>query len=402
MLNGRFCGKILSSADKLSQEGEKHVTIKAEKLKRLVKKELKKLDFSFDRSGNLIPPDDDKKTIRRLHTSSRQIELENSREWIRQALAKYRHSYFADGEHVIPEQIRPKLILVTEQWHHDLFRLARYTWALPYSQGFGRRMRYLIFDESNGKLMGIFALQSPPIGFPARDKLFDYPDNRKTELINQTMDIHTLGALPPYARLLGGKLVALAATSNEVRQDYQTKYSGRVTQMEKRVIPAHLVALTTTSAFGRSSIYNRLKFEGDIIAESIGYTEGFGSFHLMNLYPLFKEFLESQDVDVKGGYGTGPRRKWQIMRAVLERLELPGDLLKHGVKREAFLFPLIKNLRDYMEGKDEEPIFRNLPFSDLAEYWQKRWLLPRADRVDGWHKWDSKSIASLVVVSNER
>ena len=119
--------------------------------------------------------------------------------------------------------------------------------------------RFRIFDKANDKLIGIFGLQSPPITFPVRDCLFTYPEGRKTELINQTMDVFTLGALPPYNRLLGGKLVALSVTSNEVRKDYRSVYAGRKTEMERRVIPAHLVALTTTSAFGRSSIYKRLK-----------------------------------------------------------------------------------------------------------------------------------------------
>ncbi|MCB9423352.1 MAG: DUF4338 domain-containing protein [Ardenticatenaceae bacterium] len=374
------------------------MVIEAEELKSLIKQELRELNFDFNETGNLVLPDDDKDTIRSLHASSRQIELENSQEWIKKALEKYQN-FFASGVELTPKKIKPLLILVTEKWQHDLFRLARYTWALPYSQGFGRRMRYLIIDDCNEKLIGIFALQSPPIGFPARDKLFDYPEGRKTELVNQTMDIHTLGALPPYGRLLGGKLAALATISNEVRQDYKAKYSGRITEMEKRELPANLVALTTTSAFGRSSIYNRLKYNGEVVAKSIGYTEGFGSFHLMKLYPLFKEYLESEGVDIKGGYGTGPRRKWQIMRSALESLDLPGDLLNHGVKREAFLFPLVHNLKDYLEGKEDEPEYRNLPFAELVEYWRERWLLPRSTRVDGWHKWDNNAIAQSIILT---
>jgi hypothetical protein len=376
----------------------KPVATQAEELRSLIKHEMRELGFDFDQTGKLVPPDDDKDNIRRLHASSRQMELENSQKWIKEALEKY-GGFFANGAEIIPNKIEPSLVLVTDRWQHDLFRLARYTWAISYSQGFGRRMRYLIIDKSTEKLMGIFALQSPPIGFPARDRLFDYPDGRKTELVNQTMDIHTLGAIPPYGRLLGGKLAALAAASNEVRQDYKAKYSERITEMEKRELPANLVALTTTSAFGRSSIYNRLSYGGEIIAQSIGYTEGFGSFHLMKLYPLFKEYLISQGVDVKGGYGTGPRRKWQIMRTTLERLGLPGDVLNHGIKREAFLFPLIHNMKSYLEGKEDKPICRNLPFVELVEYWRERWLLPRSTRVDGWHKWDSNAIAQSITVA---
>jgi len=103
--------------------------------------------------------------------------------------------------------------------------------------------------------------------------------------------------------------------------------------MERRILPPHLVALTTTSAFGRSSLYNRLKYRDVAIAESLGYTEGYGTFHLMELYPLFREFLESQGISTYGGFGTGPRRKWQTMVRALERLGFSAEFLRHGIKR---------------------------------------------------------------------
>jgi hypothetical protein len=232
--------------------------------------------------------------------------------------------------------------------------------------------------------------------------LFHYPPGRKTELVNQTMDIQTLGAVPPYNRLLGGKLVALIAASDEIREVYWRKYFGRVTEMEQRSLPPHLVALTTTSAFGRSSLYNRLSYNGTIIAESIGYTEGYGTFHLMELYPLFREFLESQGISTRGGFGTGPRRKWQTMVRALDRLGLSSDLLRHGIKREVFLFRLVNNLEAYMEGRDTEPHYRNLPLSELVAWWRERWLLPRAERVDGWREWRREEIKSRLLMEQVR
>jgi hypothetical protein len=294
----------------------------------------------------------------------------------------------------------PTLVLVTENWHSDLFRLARYYWSLPYSYGFGRRLRYLLLDAFNGKLIGILGLQSPPICFPARDSLFNYPSGKKTELINQTMDIYTLGAMPPYNRLLGGKLIALAAASNQVRDDYRRFYSGRVTEMEGRIIPAHLVALTTTSAFGRSSIYNRLKFRNIPIAESLGYTNGYGNFHLHRLYPIFKEYLESQRISTEMGFGTGPRRTWQIFQRGLDKIGISGNILKHGIKREAFLFQLTNNLKDYFEGRTDRPIYRDFPLNNLIDYWKERWLRHRYSYVDGWHQWEAKEIIGSLIIKN--
>jgi hypothetical protein len=339
-----------------------------------------------------------KDEIREFHAQARELELRNRQEWIGRNLPRYL-PFFASGSDIQPEHIKPALVEVSDDWEHELFRIARLTWSLPFSKGYGRRLRYLIMDKHNGKLIGILAFQSPPLSFPARDRLFNHPSGRKTELVNQTMDIHTLGAVPPYARLLGGKLIALAAVSNEVREAYRRKYQGRATEMTKRVLPAHLVALTTTSAFGRSSLYNRLTYKGEQVAQSIGYTEGYGSFHLAHLYDQFREFLEAQDISTRGGFGTGPRIKWQTMVRALGRLGFSADVLKHGVKREAFLFPLINNLSDYMEGRSTEPAYFDRPFAALAEHWRTRWLLDRADRVDGWRQWQREDTLHTVILT---
>jgi hypothetical protein len=339
-----------------------------------------------------------KATFREMHSEAVRLQVAKRQGWIQSVFPRI-GTYLADGSDVKPESIEPVLQEVREQWHSDLFRLARLTWSLPFSKGYGRRLRFLLLDRSNGKLIGILGLQSPPLDFPARDRLFDYPKTRKVELVNQTMDIYTLGAVPPYSSLLGGKLVALAAASNEIREAYSRKYAGYVTELQKKSLPARLVALTTTSAFGRSSIYNRLKLDGDVIAQSIGYTEGYSSFHLAPLYPALRAFLDGHGVSSRGGFGVGPRVVWQTMVRALERLGLSSEVLRHGVRREAFLFPLIDNLRDYMEGRTDTPQFRDLPFTTLCTYWRKRWLLPRAERVDGWRSWQRQEIRRLLTVS---
>lgn len=361
----------------------------------LIYSELTSLGFKFDEKGNILVSSISKEDAKLLHRPAREEFLRKNLEWIHRNFIKFR-DYFANGNEIVPSQINPVLVQVQKGWQSDLFRLARFYWSIPYSYGFGRRLRFLILDSSNGKLIGIFGLQSPPITFPVRDRLFKYPPRQKEVLVNQTMDIFTLGALPPYNRLLGGKMVAMAVCSNEVRKAYQTIYSERVTEMEKRILPAHLVALTTTSAFGKSSIYNRLKYKGQLLAESLGMTNGYGNFHLQRLYPLFKQYLDSIGVDTKGGYGTGPKRSWQIMRLALNRLGISADLLKHGIQREAFLFRLIENLEEYMCGNTTTPIYKDLPFSDLAIFWRERYLIPRSQRVDEWHHWDRQGFLNEI------
>ena len=397
--------QYLTDAVRKNKHSKMVMPVEAELRKRVIE-HLRELGFKVENGELALEGNSDKHFLRQLHDAVRRLALYQMQGRVENLWPRLR-PYFADGRDINPEAIRPVLVEATTPWQHELFRLARLTWSLPYSKGYGRRLRFLILDEGNRNpegqpyLMGILALQSPPLSFPPRDRRFRYPPGRKTELVNQTMDIHTLGALPPYSYLLGGKLVALAAASNEVREAYRRKYEGRRTEIEGRVLPAHLVALNTTSAFGRSSLYNRLKYNGEPIAISIGYTEGYGAFHLEPLYPLFREYLEAQGISTRGGYNVGPRIKWQTCVRALERLGLSGALLKHTIRREVFLFPLIHNLDDYMEGRTDEPEYKDLPFADLGAYWRERWLLPRVARVDGWYKWEAEQLLESLLMRNE-
>lgn len=182
------------------------MAIEPELLRQQVIEHLKGLGMILDEAGEIVSSQMSKDAVKRLHAPATRAKLNEGNKWIKSKISKYQH-YFADGCELNVAQVKPKLVLVREPWQNDLWRLARYTWFLPYSQGYGRRMRYLVMDESNDKLMGIFALQSPPIGFPARDRMFSYTrGEQKTALVNQTMDLHTLGGIMPYARLLSGKL----------------------------------------------------------------------------------------------------------------------------------------------------------------------------------------------------
>lgn len=365
----------------------------AEELRKLVLEELWSLGFEFQ-DGQIIPRGKDRDFHRKLHAPAREIILTDSRNWIASAWSKY-ESFFASGSEVNPEKVFPKLVEVTTQKERDIFRIARYTWSLPYTKGYGRRLQFLLIDESNEKLIGILGLQSPPLSYPARDRMFSF-NGQKTEKVNQTMDIYTLGAIPPYSNLLGGKLLALAAMSNEIRKAYKAKYENRVTEMEGRVLPAELVALTTTSAYGRSSIYNRLSYNGEVKIKSIGFTEGYGAFHFERVYPKIREFLEAQGIDTTGGFGKGPRIKWQTMVRALEKIGLGSEMLKHHIKREAFLFPLIKNLKNYFEDIDEIPEYIDVNFRELTDFWKRRWLLPRAKRVEHWKKWEKHELEKIL------
>ena len=353
-------------------------------------------------------PGDSKDHIRSMHEAARECHLADHEKWTKNAW-RLRQHFFANGADLNPDAISPRMIQVVNTEQQDLFRLARYTWSLPYSRGYGRRLRFLIVDAGHDNaVMAILGLQSPPIDFPLRDQKIYYPPEHKVEMVNQTMDIYTLGAVPPYNQLLAGKLAVYAAASREVREAYQERYSEAVTQIENQILPAHLVMLTTTSAFGRSSLYNRIRYRGREVAQRLGETTGYGNVRLnavRDIYPQIKEFLVQEGYEERMGFGKGgPKEAWRNITQVMQMLGIKGDdALHHGIRREAWAILLAKNAWKYLSGQSRRPAYYQASFDRLSQHWRKRWMLPRSERErDGdWRNWRREQILAMITPATD-
>lgn len=333
--------------------------------------------------------DGDKDVIRTIHVASRNHEA-GSRRAAAFALYQKHRDCFVSGAELDPSAIKPVLVLIddrADEWG-DVFRIARWTWSMPYSAGYGRRLRFVVWDDHHQAVIGIIGLQSPPVDLAARDSLFEYPAGRKLEFVNRTLDAFTIGAVPPYSNLLGGKLVAGLVASTEIRQAYWRVYANKITRMQRKRIAQPLVAITTTSAFGRSSIYNRLRFKDRLLAEPIGYTRGTGSVHLEPFYPHILDLIRTEEPNLKvGDYGNGPKRKWQHFKRGLDMLGVHRRYFDHGLRREVFLYRLVDGLENGMSGG---AFGRALELStkSYTAFWKERWAMPRAQRDPTWRSFE--------------
>jgi hypothetical protein len=352
-------------------------------LRRKILKQLKAQGFILD--GQIInqPSDISKESIRALHLTSRAEKYLKNKQFLCDK-EKNLLNYFADGSEVDLHDVKPSLIAVnTGTIEAELFRYASLLWSVPVSEGFGRRLRFLVLDECNNKLMGIFALGDPVFNLRCRDAWIGWDVHDRIERLYNIMDIFILGAVPPYNSLLAGKLVALAASSNEVRKMVFDRYNCTSTIIQKKHKDAHLALLTTGSALGKSSIYDRITFKGELIYNRIGLSEGFGHFHLNNgIFQQMRDYL-NLTIPEKAGrnrFGEGPNWKMRTTRESLKYLGLPENLLRHGIQREIYAIPLAGNFRSFLQRKEKVLHPYDLPFSDIVSYWKERWFLPRAER----------------------
>jgi hypothetical protein len=246
-----------------------------------------------------------------------------------------------------------------------------------------------VLDENNGKLVGIVGMGDPVTNLHARDHWIGWNREARRRRLQNVMDAFVLGAVPPYSKLLCGKLVASLVASNEVRAAFARKYGGRVSRIRRKPLDARLALITTTSALGRSSLYNRIRHEGQPVYISVGFTRGSGEFHFSNgvygdLLALARRSCEATAKHSR--WGTGFRNKREVIRKCLGVLGLSRELAYHGVEREVFVIPLASNTREFLRGEDTRLAWHHRSVDALFSAFRERWLLPRAARDESYRE----------------
>lgn len=376
------------------------------KLKRKLRCHLRQLGFQRTSEGTLAIEGSGKDVIRSLHSGQRTDRIAQNLCFIKEnfnSLSKY----FASGSDINPNEISPLLERVDPGTKESrLFRLASLTWSVPVSNGFGRRIRYLVWDQHNDKLIGIIAIGDPVFNLGVRDKLIGWDKDDRSERLVNMMDAYVLGAIAPYNQLLGGKLVASLVRSKDVYDDFQRKYGNTVGIISGKEKKARLLAVMTSSSLGRSSVYNRLKLDEIMYFKSIGYTSGWGHFHIPD-----KLFIEMRDYLRDIGhpyadhhkYGQGPNWRLRTTRAALTELGFKMDLLKHGIQREVFISEFASNSIKILRTGKGRPDFNTLHSAkEVAQLALNRWVIPRSNTCRGFMDWDNKDMESLLKVSYQQ
>ncbi len=370
------------------------------KLKRSIRSHFTRLGFRKAGDGSLVLPGEGKDVVKMLHSGQRKQKLKDADKFLRDQSKKL-VPHFADGSEIDPSRISFRLVRVKSgTLESRLFRMASLTWSVPVSAGFGRRLRYLVWDEGHDRLAGIIALGDPVFNLSVRDSEIGWTaDDRSHRLVN-LLDAYVLGAVPPYNLLLGGKAVACLVRSREVFNDFRTTYGDTVGIISGEAKRANLLAVTTTSSMGRSSVYNRLKLDDTKYFRSIGYTVGWGHFHITDrIFEEMREYLRLREHPYADHhkFGEGPNWRLRTIRAALGELEINESVLKHGIKREVFVATMASNAFDILRTGKGKPRLTDLrstgEISDLA---LDRWILPRAIRCPQYRNWHRSNIEPLA------
>jgi len=381
-----------SSLHRVLVEQERDFTIEtkspAEKVRLLIVRDLLRLGWEMTLSPSRVvikpPVQYDKQVIRDSMQVKRHESLMQHAVWVANHLQLARQN-IADGRSVWNSSIEPVFEPCETQEQLDIFRVFRFYWSSPYSDYVGRRVKLLVRDDAlPGKpLIGIAALGSSIIHIPARDSWIGWDKDTRTKNLIYTMDAYVLGALPPYNHLLGGKLMSYIVASNEVRDVFRRKYKGKVTNICGRTAN-RLACIFTTSLYGRSAQYNRLRYDGDLLYIPIGHTKGYGTLHLTNeTFEAMRELLKARDISVTNRFGDGPVWRMRVIRTAADILGFDADfLLKHSFQRAIYAVPLAHNFKRFLNGDHTRLRHCDYPLADLIAHWKARWLNGRKRNAD--------------------
>lgn len=369
-------------------------------LKRKIRRHLASLGFTKANGGALLAPGFTKEVIRAVHAPQRKLILENSSTFLSKSLPVLQ-KYFASGADVDASKIAPRLErVISGTWQSDLFRLASLSWSVPVSSGFGRRLRFLIWDEQNGKLIGLLAIGDPVFNLAVRDKFIGWSGADRAERLVNVLDSYVLGAIPPYNMLLGGKLVACMVRSREIYDEFAATYGQSVGIISQQSKCPQLLAVTTSSSMGRSSLYNRLKVNGTVYFKSLGFTGGWGHFHVPdNLFVEMRDYLRQKGHEYADlhAFGQGPNWRIRTIRAALAELGFKGDLLKHGIQREVFVSLLADNSLELLRGETGLTKLDSLQSAKaIGEMAVNRWMIQRACSHNEYKQWSPLFMEGLI------
>lgn len=231
--------------------------------------------------------------------------------------------------------------------------------SMPENSVIGRQMRYYFIDENSGRWLGIGCLASALTLLTPRHQHLKWDSETRFKNLGKILNIAVCIPIQPFGLLCGGKLLFVSSLSNEVRVRYGDKYHDE------------LLAVETTSLYGKSSQYNRVKE-----FKYLGLTKGTGNIHVSEeLWEKMKQWLFlNPECDIVGSSSVKLRRIGVVARGV--GLGKAGN--EHKQRRGYYWGITATNSEEILRGNDDsEPQFFNRPLSELVDFWYNRWYLMR-------------------------
>ena len=248
------------------------------------------------------------------------------------------------------ENFKPAIRLVETPEDLELWTLLRvFCHTMSFDANPGRNMKFLMYDENNGKYFGVTSLGSDVVSIRCRDQYIGWTQDNKLKdkkLVHTTIGTCIMGTQPFGYNFLGGKMVASLLTSKYVRDAWKKKYGQT------------LVGFTTTSLYGSNSMYNGIPYwkkvgssAGKIVIKPDDST-----------YKIWHQWLKDNKEDEykekttqkEGVAGPVTGVKQIIINMMFKELGIKTSDYQHGFQRGVYFAPIYENTKEYLQNKIDD------------------------------------------------
>lgn len=285
---------------------------------------------------------------------------------------------------VDPRDLKIDIELISSKVFNDLVTPIA---TFPVESQMGRRVIYGVKETQTGKYLGFIRLASPISSIKPRNEFFgeSLPLKKVNEVIYNGQ---TIVPVQPFGfNYLGGKLMALMCTSNEVREHFNSVYNTNILLFE------------TTSLYGSTksmSMYDGLepylKYRGNTSSSSVIFPTDKVYFPIRELY---RNKVMGGNVDYYTMETTSPKLKEfnEIISVIKKHLsiydhesvKLFRDFIKnkatHTQQKRFYMSNFgFENVKDHLVNNAplREGNFVKYEKNNLIEWWRKkatnRWL----------------------------
>lgn len=227
----------------------------------------------------------------------------------------------------------------------------------------GRNVKVSVKDRNTEKILGLISLGSDVTSVAVRDKYIGWRDIDKFEngkLNNTTIATSIVSTQPLGYNFLGGKLIAMMATSPDIRQYWERKYNDV------------LVGVHTTSLYGINSQYLGLPHY-----KTLGETTGKISIKPDDeVYEPMHHFIKRTYPDwYQENVGNGKSSpKQRVLSKIFKECGISGTKYHHGYKRGVYFAQMYENGNEFLRSEiDESELVMKKKFEEGVDYISKWW-----------------------------
>ena len=273
------------------------------------------------------------------------------------------------------EKLKPKLVLsngdLAETWN----AIRTFSSTMINNSNIGRNLFYTIIDEVTGKYLGVICISSDFLDLTPRDNAIGWSRDVKTQqgMINHTAIGSTIVPLQPLGyNYMGGKLLALLCLADQVQDDWHNRYGDP------------LVAVTTTSLYGKTKANGLSQYDGLTHWQKMGFSSGSVAFQptrptrnlvfqwIKENYP--RKYFEWWEAKNTQGLPLKRDHKNRSLGFAYSKLKIDKDLTRTEHQRGIYFAPLYDDAYEFL--RKEKP-FRDLTKSfdtsteALTNIWKK-------------------------------